>query len=293
VRANISPATSAKGQSSLDYAHARYYASSQGRFTSPDPLAGSASTANPQTFNRYSYVNNSPLTIVDPSGMFGICPGGGQGGMFVGGSVPEEEPEATGSTVAHEAMHGNAAGAESEARQQTPLTSDSDVGVTGAFMTVPGNGPLIDKIEIQGQVNQTTNEVTFRVPDEQTEAFYGANFFTVTLNLQLPKGTTGVQPTDIDQAFRGARRNSKGDKHIQTADMIGGSRVTRAKENNNNFYVGSGTVTVESQNLRERTAAVSFEAHYKGGGESNRLNVLIVGNTKNGGIKTVIPVTFR
>jgi RHS repeat-associated protein len=34
-------------ESGLDYAHARYYASSQGRFTSPDPLAGSASTANP------------------------------------------------------------------------------------------------------------------------------------------------------------------------------------------------------------------------------------------------------
>jgi len=78
-------------ESGLDYAHARYYASSQGRFTSPDPLAGSASTANPQSFNRYSYVNNSPLIIVDPSGMFGICPGGGQGGMYVGGSVPEEE----------------------------------------------------------------------------------------------------------------------------------------------------------------------------------------------------------
>ena len=45
----------------------------------------SASTADPQTFNRYSYVGNSPLTLIDPSGMFGICPGGGQIGQ---GGVP-------------------------------------------------------------------------------------------------------------------------------------------------------------------------------------------------------------
>lgn len=44
----------------------------------------SASTANPQTFNRYSYVTNSPLALVDPTGMFGICPGGSQLGGIGG-----------------------------------------------------------------------------------------------------------------------------------------------------------------------------------------------------------------
>jgi RHS repeat-associated protein len=68
-------------ETSLDFAEARFYSSSQGRFTSVDPLMASAVTANPQTFNRYTYVTNSPLAFVDPTGMFGICPGGGQGGM--------------------------------------------------------------------------------------------------------------------------------------------------------------------------------------------------------------------
>jgi len=68
-------------ESSLDYAGARFYSTNQGRFTSIDPLMESAVTANPQTFNRYSYVTNSPLTLVDPTGEFGICPGGGQGGQ--------------------------------------------------------------------------------------------------------------------------------------------------------------------------------------------------------------------
>jgi RHS repeat-associated protein len=61
-------------ESDLDFAQARYYSSSQGRFTSVDPLMASAVVTNPQTLNRYSYVTNSPLTLTDPSGMFAISP---------------------------------------------------------------------------------------------------------------------------------------------------------------------------------------------------------------------------
>jgi len=56
-------------ETQLDYARARYYASSQGRFTSIDPLAASAGLTNPQSWNRYAYVLNNPLTLVDPTGM--------------------------------------------------------------------------------------------------------------------------------------------------------------------------------------------------------------------------------
>jgi RHS repeat-associated protein len=63
-------------ESGLDFAEARYYSSGQGRFTSADPLMASAVIANPQSFNRYSYVSNSPINAIDPTGMFGISPGG-------------------------------------------------------------------------------------------------------------------------------------------------------------------------------------------------------------------------
>lgn len=56
-------------ETGLDYFGARYYASMQGRFTSVDPLASSAKLTNPQTWNRYAYVLNNPLRLIDPTGM--------------------------------------------------------------------------------------------------------------------------------------------------------------------------------------------------------------------------------
>jgi RHS repeat-associated protein len=84
-------------ESGLEFAQARYYNATHGRFTSIDPLTASASIRNPQTFNRYSYVLNSPYKFVDPLGLIssstGACgrgcantkddPGGGLGlGLF-------------------------------------------------------------------------------------------------------------------------------------------------------------------------------------------------------------------
>lgn len=56
-------------ESGLEYASARHFSSTLGRFISPDPLSGSP--GNPQSWNRYSYVYNNPLNTTDPLGM---CP---------------------------------------------------------------------------------------------------------------------------------------------------------------------------------------------------------------------------
>lgn len=56
-------------ETGLDYFGARYYSSAQGRFTSVDPLLASGRVAMPQSWNRYSYVLNNPLRLVDPTGM--------------------------------------------------------------------------------------------------------------------------------------------------------------------------------------------------------------------------------
>jgi RHS repeat-associated protein len=56
----------------LDYAVNRYYAPQWGRFTTPDPYQASAQLANPQSWNRYSYVENDPVNRLDPGGLDGI-----------------------------------------------------------------------------------------------------------------------------------------------------------------------------------------------------------------------------
>lgn len=56
-------------ETGLDYAQARYYSSSEGRFTTADPLMASATPNAPQSWNRYSYGLNNPLKYIDPSGL--------------------------------------------------------------------------------------------------------------------------------------------------------------------------------------------------------------------------------
>jgi RHS repeat-associated protein len=67
-------------ETGLDFFLARYYSGAQGRFISPDPMLGSANIFNPQTWNRYEYVLNNPLKLIDPYGLFvwDISLGGGK-----------------------------------------------------------------------------------------------------------------------------------------------------------------------------------------------------------------------
>ncbi len=58
-------------ESGLDYFGARYYASTMGRFSSPDPSGlYYADPTNPQSLNLYSYALNNPLKNTDPTGMY-------------------------------------------------------------------------------------------------------------------------------------------------------------------------------------------------------------------------------
>jgi RHS repeat-associated protein len=60
------------GNASDDAMHRRYNRW-HSRFDQPDPYGGSYDITDPQSFNRYSYVQNDPVNFVDPSG---LCPRG-------------------------------------------------------------------------------------------------------------------------------------------------------------------------------------------------------------------------
>lgn len=61
----------------LDHTWFRKLENQAGRWTSPDPYNGSASLGNPQSFNRYNYVENQPTNFIDPSGLNLEAPGSG------------------------------------------------------------------------------------------------------------------------------------------------------------------------------------------------------------------------
>ena len=86
----------------LDYMHARYYEPRVGRFLSVDPTWDSADLGKPQSWNRYSYVLNNPVTRIDPTGRISISAAvararsafwgsvdtGVDLGHFIGGTLP-------------------------------------------------------------------------------------------------------------------------------------------------------------------------------------------------------------
>jgi RHS repeat-associated protein len=53
----------------LDYAGQRYYASTYGNFTSPDPSMDNVNYSNPASWNAYTYTMGSPVNSNDPSGL--------------------------------------------------------------------------------------------------------------------------------------------------------------------------------------------------------------------------------
>ncbi|MBK7034612.1 MAG: RHS repeat-associated core domain-containing protein [Ignavibacteria bacterium] len=71
-------------ESELDFAQNRYYNSGHGRFTTTDPLLTSGRLVDPQSWNRYAYVLNSPLRYVDPLGLY-------EWDASLGGSATDEE----------------------------------------------------------------------------------------------------------------------------------------------------------------------------------------------------------
>jgi RHS repeat-associated protein len=78
-------------ETGLDYFLARYYSSTQGRFTSPDEFTGGpdelyyfaedasenptfyADLTNPQSLNKYQYTYNNPINLTDDDGHCPIC----------------------------------------------------------------------------------------------------------------------------------------------------------------------------------------------------------------------------
>jgi len=74
-------------ETGLDFFGARYMASAQGRFTSPDAPFNDQQPEDPQSWNLYSYTRNNPLAHVDVNGEFVATVTGALAGGLIGGAV--------------------------------------------------------------------------------------------------------------------------------------------------------------------------------------------------------------
>jgi RHS repeat-associated protein len=72
-------------ETGLDYFLARYYSSTQGRFTSVDPGQEGAREPDPQSWNGYAYTGGNPINRIDPDGKkYLVCDTNGKNCQEVG-----------------------------------------------------------------------------------------------------------------------------------------------------------------------------------------------------------------
>jgi RHS repeat-associated protein len=148
-------------ESGNDYFGARYYASSMGRWMSPDPSMESEILEVPQTWNRYSYVYNRPLYGTDPDGRCPPCVGaligGVVGGISEGGFSAVSQYLQKGSVDWGEVGANAAGGAVSGA-------------ITGGIAGATGGLSLLGDAALGAGANAVGGEVTRLIEGKDTSA---------------------------------------------------------------------------------------------------------------------------
>ena len=87
----------------FDDADQRFYASTYGRFLTPDPSKRSGGTKSPASWNKFSYTRGDPVNRFDPRGILDASPnllplpcfdcGGGGGGCGIGGDDDDDDDD--------------------------------------------------------------------------------------------------------------------------------------------------------------------------------------------------------
>ncbi len=159
-------------ETGLYFYQARYYNPVLGRFLSPDPVVPGA--GNPQSLNRYTYVNNNPVNFTDPSGHFlFFLP------VVVGMVIGYAAAELTAVAIIGGIIGGAAAGAVSTAiyggNPARNVLVGAALGGLGAAVASPLAGALAGPMgsEAAGAVASAT--VTGAVVGGVGAAIYGGN----------------------------------------------------------------------------------------------------------------------
>ncbi|HWT03934.1 MAG TPA: RHS repeat-associated core domain-containing protein [Pyrinomonadaceae bacterium] len=302
-------------ESGLDYAQARYYNSKHGRFTSVDPLTASATIRNPQTFNRYSYVLNSPYKFTDPLGLLSVTTNAC--GQFCANS---------GDYITGEGWSSWSAGEEEappaqEAQEPTPppevtVTVDGTT-FTGTLvdseMTASGNGETVkltldyewrtthedangntSRAFVSPEVDALLDDAVSRIATNSINAHIATYNFTeigkVTLSLEgsadLGKksvGVTGGVAVEINNVEEIADQTKKANDSIQAqlvADLKGKQMITAWSGGKpiplSGATLSSGlSMPAAFGSLARKTGNEAARAHYNETFKNNRWPVFV------------------
>jgi RHS repeat-associated protein len=166
----------------LDYFLARYYSSTQGRFTSPDEFDGGAqqmvnfagkASANPmfysdltqpQSLNKYQYCFNNPLRYVDPSGheIFFVYIGGTVLNPY-GHAAIKHIDENTGAVTYYDVAEDKNGGKNMRVNTYTPKEFSDRYGKRGieeVHVDVPNEAESLKYIESNKSANWNYNPLT-------------------------------------------------------------------------------------------------------------------------------------
>ncbi len=205
---------------------ARRYSPSQGRWISPDPLGrGAVTLANPQSWNRYSYVKNNPLAYIDPDGTSddddsGDDSGGGGGDDSSGDDSSGDDSSGNGDCQYDACVTASVDDVNTEDSSLNPCTAifggvgnqAGDPGFAGAaaesngqtFYPLPGNGLLNGSLSAleAGGVGSDTGAMYMA---SSINALYGAG--NTNMTLYLFSGSSGLfqQALDAGMILPGAQ----------------------------------------------------------------------------------------
>src|ERR1044072_215663 len=167
----------------------RRYNRAHSRFDQPDPYDGSYDLTNPQSFNRYSYTQNDPVTFVDPRGLDGEL--GGWIGITL--NPPSGSVTITGSFDDF-FRHGGSSGDGTEWRTLAVIDpGDLNAGIAGSIQLKPQrltddqHQPLVEELSRLLKTRKDCME------------FVSSLLFTVAVNTQRP--LFSFSPTEIFKAI--------------------------------------------------------------------------------------------
>ena len=226
-----------------DDAMMRRYQSSMSRFSHPDPYDGSYDLANPQSLNRYAYVQNDPMNLTDPTGECQTTPDGQQVGIC--GQTPEIQQE-----LDSQIADPNSALGSVEAQ-----TVAQGVPVTVGYGATTPTGELTNGGKTEVSIAKTTKADGTVVAQSVTSA-------TVTIDPNVTVSTSGINSRNgkaknnveltkkeiIEHEIGGhvAEELATGGRGVGEAAGIAAENAYRQK-NGNSFRRTSDNVTIDNR----------------------------------------------